>query len=342
MKAFFCDCGQRLFFENRSCTVCGRILGFDPERLELRPIEQGDDGGYRTAEHSYRRCANDLEHGACNWLIPAEEAHDYCRACRLNQLIPAIGDVHRKELWVDLEGAKRRLLYTLLQLGLPIVNKSDDPQFGLAFEFVEDQRSNPQADREFVLTGHKDGLITINLYEADPAAREAARTQLGERYRTPLGHLRHESGHYYWQALVGSNESLSEFRDLFGDERLDYETALQEYYSSSRFEDWQTHEFISRYAQAHPLEDWAETWAHYLHMVDTLETARSLGITQNTGDWSNLDDWLSDWIDTTVVLNELNRSMGLSDGYPFVLHPTVITKLRFVHRIVDPTPMPTQ
>jgi hypothetical protein len=342
MKAFFCDCGQRLFFENRTCTVCGRTLGFDPKRLELLALEETEGGAYSADGHDYRRCANDVNHAACNWLIANDDPRPFCLACRLNQLIPDLGDARRKELWVELEAAKRRLLYTLLQLGLRIADKTEDPHYGLAFEFVEDRRSNPQVDREFVLTGHKDGLITLNLYEADPAAREAARTQLGELYRTPLGHLRHESGHYYWPALMCDQAILAEFRDLFGDERCDYETAIQDYYARNLDYDRHAQAYISRYAQAHPLEDWAETWAHYLHMVDTLETACSLGLTQAAGERRDLDDWLSDWVETTVTLNELNRSMGLSDAYPFVLHPTVITKLRFVHRVADPRPMPMQ
>lgn len=340
MKAFFCTCGQRIFFDNRVCTVCGRTLGFDPGQLELIALEIEEDEVYSADSARFRRCANDVYHNACNWLIEEFDLNDYCLACRLNELIPDIGDPRRKGFWLELEAAKRRLLYTLLQLGLAVVSKNVDPVFGLSFAFIEDRRSNPDAAHEFILTGHQDGLITINLAEADPALREAARAQLGERYRTPLGHLRHESGHYYWPQLV-SETNLAEFRQLFGDESRGYEAALKDYYAREKSSGWQQ-EYISAYAQAHPLEDWAESWAHYLHMVDTLETAQAFGILPVSVSLGDLDDWLPKWIEVSVVLNELNRSMGLADAYPFVLTPAVITKLRFVHRMIDPRQTPRQ
>src|SRR6202011_5238904 len=39
---------------------------------------------------------------------------------------------------------------------------------------------------------------------------------------------------------------------------------------------WRPH--VTPYASAHPWEDFAETWAHYFHMVDTLETATAFGL----------------------------------------------------------------
>jgi hypothetical protein len=198
MKAIFCKCGQRVFFDNRICTVCGRTLRFDPGQLEMLASGSEQDGFYSANSNRFRCCANDIHYDACNWLIEEFDLNDFCLACRLNQLIPDISDERRPGFWIELEAAKRRLLYTLLQLSLPVVSKNVDPVSGLSFALIEDRRSNPDAAHQFVLTGHQNGLITINLVEADPGVREAARAQLGERYRTPLGHLRHESGHYYW------------------------------------------------------------------------------------------------------------------------------------------------
>ena len=245
MRVFHCDhCGQLLFFENVTCIRCGRALAYVPERSTLVALDPG--------EKKWRLCQNYVQHDVCNWALPADDPNALCRACRLTKTIPNLGNQANKRLWYKLEVAKRRLIYTLDHLGLPL-----GPD--LAFDFLED-----------VLTGHKQGVITVNIAEADDAERVKRRIALNEPYRTLLGHLRHESGHYYWKLLVDGSDRVDAFRSLFGDERTDYDAALKRHYNQGTA--W--HEgYVSAYAAVHPWEDWAETLAHYLHMVDTLETS---------------------------------------------------------------------
>jgi hypothetical protein len=170
-----------------------------------------------------------------------------------------------------------------------------------------------------------------------------------ESYRTLLGHFRHESGHYYWDRLVRDSYRLEEFRELFGDERLDYQNAMSNYYANGPAANWQK-VWISAYATMHPWEDFAETWAHYLHMVDTLETANNVDLRISnveivspyiaTKTHTKLDTEISfsklynDWCALTGVINSLNRSMGMDDAYPFVISITALNKLRFVHQVI--------
>ncbi|MGB4248287.1 MAG: putative zinc-binding metallopeptidase [Pseudohongiellaceae bacterium] len=356
MKNFLCICGQTLYFENTQCTSCHRLLGFDPERralLALDPIYGEDseapeswsaaDGG-----QLYQLCRNNIDHGVCNWLV-STPGLSYCLACGLNHIVPGVKSSYRqmqkRQWWASMEQAKRRLLYTLIALDLPVRSKTEDPGSGLAFAFLEDQRSNPLVREQHVLTGHAEGLITVNLAEADNAIRERARQRLGEPYRTLLGHFRHESGHYYFDKLIYREADLQDFRLLFGDERIDYERAIAAYYDVQDVVERRP-DMISAYAQAHPLEDWAECWAHYLHMIDTLETAAEYGVvvqTEADSNWSlNIEACFAQWSQVSVMLNALNRSMGLEDAYPFVLSAQTLNKLRFVHRMIYPSWMPTQ
>jgi hypothetical protein len=238
-----------------------------------------------------------------------------------------------------IEVAKHRLFYTLIKLRLPLATRREDPE-GLAFDFIA--AATPSAP---VMTGHANGLVTINLAEADDAERERARNQMGEPYRTLLGHFRHEIAHYYWSRLIENSNRLQEFRDLFGNEQQDYATALQNHYANGPPADWPTH-FVTAYASSHPWEDFAETWAHYFHMVDTLETAHAFGLivrprVSKGADLATkidfdaysaeMDRIIEAWLPLTFAVNSINRSMGLLDLYPFVLSPTVIAKLTFVH-----------
>jgi hypothetical protein len=220
----------------------------------------------------------------------------------------------------------------------------DDPERGLTFEFLAD------GDRETpVMTGHADGLITVNIAEADDAERERRRTAMHEPYRTLLGHMRHESGHYYWDHLIAQTSEIDEFRSLFGDERTDYAAALSTYYDRGAPAEWQEG-FVSAYASSHPWEDWAETWAQYLHMIDTLETAAASGLslTPRRRDEPTartipqpvsprppaFTALIDSWFPLTYVLNNLNRGLGHPDAYPFVLSPSVVAKLKFVDDVV--------
>jgi len=315
----------------------------------------------------YARCANFDTAAGCNWLValqstlPAEgEAPDpastaapapmLCRACRLNRTIPDLSDPTAAELWRRMELARRRLVSQLISIGLPVASKvpaaNEDPERGLMFDVLRPLPGGPP-----VMTGHDDGLITLNLDEADDAIRERTRVDMREPYRTLLGHFRHEVGHYYWDRLVDGTPWIEGCRQLFGDDREDYAAALQRHYAQGAKADWAMRH-VSSYASTHPWEDWAETWAHYLHMLDTLDTALSFGLDASDVEFdadpfTKAELWKPDdpgaeeflgfvngWVELTSVLNELSRSMGQADYYPFVLPRPVVGKLQFVHLVV--------
>ena len=334
MKRFHCACGQRVFFDNTKCLACGRKLGFDPSRLDIFALEPkhgdrfemvGGGGGLEGGE--VRLCRNTHDFGNCNWVLPADSGRDFCLSCGLNDVIPNLARPGNIHLWTKVEQAKRRLLYTLLALGLRVT--PEDGEGGLSFRFLEDQRRNPEVGEDFVMTGHLEGIVTVNLAEADDAARNELREEMQERYRTVLGHLRHEAGHYYLGQLTRDPADLEAFRRLFGDERMHYQAALRNYYEHGPRPDW-SEWHLSAYAAAHPHEDFAETFAHYLHIVDALETAEAAGF----GEAVEGATWIERWLDLSVTLNELNRSLGADDPYPFVLSPPVIQKLEFMDRLV--------
>ncbi len=231
MKVFHCDqCDQILFFENSQCVSCGASLAYVPgdgliTALPANAANPWASANPALAGRTFRLCRNYLDHQTCNWAIPSDDDHPYCRSCRLTRVIPDVADPLRRAAWHRLELAKRRLVFTLLALNLPIVGRDDDPASGLSFEFRADP-AEPEAPRVF--TGHADGVITVNIAEADDSERERRRSELGEPYRTLLGHMRHESGHYYWNRLVRDTKGLDEYRAVFGDERQDYGEALQQ------------------------------------------------------------------------------------------------------------------
>jgi hypothetical protein len=353
MQLFECQkCGQLLFFENTQCERCGHALGYLPDGAVLSALT--DEGGDRwrplaRPERVYRFCVN-AAHAACNWLVPADGPDTFCPACRHNRTIPNLGPPEHLLRWQRLEAAKHRLIYGLLRLGLPLVSKWEHPDSGLAFDFLADS-GTPFQETSQVVTGHAQGLITINIAEADDAERERARQDMAEPYRTLLGHFRHEIGHYYWERLVRDGPWLEGFRTMFGDERQDYGACLDRHHTEGPPPDWQER-FVSGYGSAHPWEDFAETWSHYLHIVDTLETAAAFGLriepkagrdpalaTEIDFDsyrQSDFDALLKAWLPLTYAVNSLNQSMGQPDLYPFVLAPTVMGKLRLVHGLIHP------
>ncbi|MHB8454143.1 MAG: zinc-binding metallopeptidase family protein [Acidiferrobacterales bacterium] len=362
MKIFHCYCGNTVYFENTRCFACNRELGFLPDKGALVALEPAAEALWRPLPPGaglYRKCDHFRLENGCNWMLEESDPQSLCRACRLNRVIPDLGLPHNRVRWARIETAKRRLLFDLSRLGLTVLGRNEDPQSGLAFDFREDadpgvEFSDSIAPAQRVFTGYGNGLITINLAEADSGVREQTRERMNERYRTLLGHFRHEIGHYYFEHLVRDVPELTEFRELFGDERRDYGQALQAYYANGPLSGWEQ-SWISAYASAHPWEDWAETWAHYLHIAATLELAhdhefvaesrQSRALTQagdaygqKARDYRIIDgtlaEALGDWTRLTVVLNDLNRSMGMPDAYPFVLAGHVISKLDFVHRIV--------
>jgi hypothetical protein len=348
MKIFKCgSCDQVVFFESFVCTRCNHTLAFLPNHGVISALEDGGAGFFSTVPavtgERYRLCRNYVDHAVCNWAVPDDDPEEYCLSCRLNYALPPTLDTETKKEWAKLETAKRRLLYTLFELGLPVESKIKAPERGVAFAFLKDDGEG----EERVFTGHSDGVITINIAEADDPFREKMREQMGEAYRTVLGHFRHESGHYYWQRLIANDPLLESFRNLFGDEQKSYEEAQTQYYSQGAPAEW-WNSYVSAYATMHPWEDWAETWAHYLHIVDGLETARahglslqspSLGSTLSLStrrlNMHSFDELVKGWIPLTLSLNSMNRSFGAQDCYPFVLSPRAIEKLHFVHDVIE-------
>jgi hypothetical protein len=358
--AYRCQCGSPIFFRNSQCLNCGRTLAYEPVSARMVALVahhdqrgdawriEGDKG-----DAAFHRCANFQTAANCNWLRPAGIAshHDrgLCISCSLNRMIPDQSVEENQVLWGRIENAKRRLVSQLLSLSLPVRSKLPgvwpDEARGLAFDFL---REWPD---QSVITGHGQGVITVNAMEADDAFREQNRAALHEPYRTLLGHLRHEIGHYYWDRLIASTPWLEHFRRLFNDERADYQAALQRHYTQGPPPDWRE-KHVSEYASSHPWEDWAESWAHYLHLRDALDSAASFGLTADDVEarvqpfgpdalWdasrAGSNEYLqlvNDWLRLTSVLNELSDSMGQAPFYPFVLSRKVVAKLQMVHEVI--------
>jgi hypothetical protein len=382
MRAFVCRrCRELVPFESQECRRCGALLGFDPSSAELGPLQAAGPGLVRFdssgggdgagQDDRLARCSRSTL-ADCNWLVPIAEAGKPCISCRLTLNLPPKGDEEYRDAYSIAESAKRRLVFQLRQLDLPLVGRDEDPDEGLAFELLASDRH--------VVTGHENGVVTIDLNETDDAFREQTRAQFGEPYRTLLGHFRHEVGHYYWARLIarpypdagrtarradraaacrGGTPApgrgwLDEARCLFGDDRMDYEAAREAHYAKGPGTDWGENH-VSAYAAMHPLEDWAETFAHYLHIWDAVQTAASFGVlvvgpvddrtgrrdpakasapSEETAFLEGFDAVISDWLPLTLALNALNRSLGKDDLYPFELPPAVIGKLSFVHKVI--------
>jgi hypothetical protein len=380
-RAFQCRCGRPVFFRNSQCLACHTPLGYWPEQGRLLPLQDAGDGLWRawgSGPHAprFHRCAHLHSAASCNWLVTGQpsstststgtstststSAQPLCRCCALTRILPDLSQAEHPLWWSRIEVAKRRLVSSLIGLGLPVQSWLEDAAKGLAFDLL---RAAPGGGS--VITGHADGVITLDVAEADDAWREQRRTALAEPYRTLLGHLRHETGHYYWHRLIEGSAWLPKFRQKFGDERQDYTAALQQHYDQGAPVDWSSRH-VSAYASSHPWEDWAETWAHYLHLRDALDTARSFGIDGeqvelNYERFSSEDALLGEgsvdeaahaqadqflrlvnsWMELSGVLNELTRSMGVADFYPFVLSRPALAKLYLVHRVVTaPTSVP--
>jgi hypothetical protein len=342
MKTFHCQhCQHTVVFENSVCINCNRHLGYISTQNRMVSVEP-DGEGWRidnATRERFRFCRN-WEMRGCNWLIDFDADEAFCEACRHNRTIPNISDPAALAAWQKIELAKRRLLYSLIRLGLPHPSMADDDPEPLIFDFLQPEQARP------VFTGHDSGVITVSLAEADDATREKTRQEMGEPYRTLLGHFRHEIGHYYWDRLVWSGGEITRFRRIFGDERDDYQSALKRHYETGAPVDWQNN-FISAYASSHPWEDFAETFAHYLHIVDTLETGRAAGLTLRRADgkvapvpfdpyrFPEISEMLDHWLDLAFALNNISRAMGQADLYPFVISPTVADKLAFVQTVVQ-------
>lgn len=349
MKLYECgNCGNPVHFDNRVCINCGSQLGFLPEAMSIQALTPAGDNLWQASsrhEADVRFCDN-AAHDICNWLISTNDGHVYCQACRYNRIVPVTDNPEGLARWQKIGQAQRHLFYSLLHWNLPRPGRDADPQGGLVFDFLADE---VDANGNIVpaMTGHEDGLISLRAAEANDATRESVRVSMNEPYRTLLGHFRHEIGHFYWAQLVSDEQTLIEARALFGDEREDYAEALKRNYEQGPPADWQER-FISTYASSHPAEDFAECWAHFFHIVDTLETARSFGLTTEPRRHAEMaaevdfdpyravdaQTLIDAWVPLSVALNSIQRSMGQPDSYPFVLSPPVAQKLDFINRLI--------
>lgn len=337
MRDFHCpNCGQRLTFENSECLSCGSALGFSLNKMALLVIaegEQGEHAGVVDAD-DYQLCAN-LHLAECNWLVPKNDYGRLCESCVLTTIRPNDSDTAGLAEFARAEAAKRRLIVELHELKLPIVGRDQDPEQGLAFHLLS-------SSQEKVMTGHDNGIITLDLAEGDDVHREQLRVEMDEPYRTLLGHFRHEIGHYYFYRLIApTREYVKRFNELFGDPDADYQAALDRHYKDGPPDDWKD-DFVSSYATMHPAEDWAETFAHYLHIRDTLDTSAWFGLAPASATFdrpslgpSAFQTIIDMWLPLSWSLNMVNRSMGRDDLYPFVLPTAVLEKMQFIHTVVD-------
>jgi hypothetical protein len=334
MLAFGCPvCARLVTFESVHCLNCASELGYEPEARTMVALAGQEQTG------PWWRCAN-ATLAACNWVV--REEGELCASCVLTRTRPNDGDVAALGGFASAEAAKRRLLFELIDLELPVSGWHEQPG-GLGFDLLS-------SEHEAVTTGHADGLITLDLDETDPAHRERMRVNLDEPYRTVLGHMRHEIGHYYQPILV-TPDSADEVRcrEIFGDEREDYQQAMDRYYANGAPAGWEQR-YVSAYATMHPWEDWAESFAHYLHVHDALQTAAAHGVRVEGPQLASTDPapldsapaqapgeigaMLQAWIPLTYALNAISRSMGTRDLYPFVLGPEIEAKLAFIDSLV--------
>lgn len=332
MKTFNCpNCQNPIFFENTQCENCSTLLSYNPLKecfdatIDLNPSEL---------------CKNQSL-DICNWSTKGSSQENFCIACSLNREVPNPQNNSSFVKWKNLEPAKHRLIYQLLKLGLPIASKLEKTD-GIAFDFLSEN------NEQKALTGHANGVVTILLSEADSVKREQLKKDMNEPYRTLLGHFRHEIGHYYWDVLF-DEKNIKKYRAIFGDERINYGEALQIHYKNGAPKNWNQN-FISEYASSHSWEDWAESWAHYLHLMDTLETANAFGVSfkrnkfplktltnatcPNPYTTKSFKTIFNSSVALTCMANSLNRSMGLDDTYPFVIAEPVYKKLNFIHSIL--------
>ncbi len=352
MRLHHCShCGQQVYFENTICTACGNALGLLTDSLEMRAFgPQYADGswpqlhpklGYEATR--WRPCERRITADLCNWMVPAGSNSLRCRSCQLTD--PASSDspaASAQRGKAELE--KRRLLYSLFGLGLPLRPKTHaDDLHGLAFRWLS------PGDDQTALTAHANGLVSLNLQEVDDVHRESARVQFGESQRTVLGHLRHEVSHHLYQRFVSGTRFMEPFRLHFGDERQDYASTLARYYANGPISNWRDWT-ISAYAGSHPWEDWAETCAHYLLILDAVDTAAAWGLhlrpnlhgpgpacapQMPTAGRTAQALLFDDWMPVARFLNAMSRSIGIGDSYPYSVPQPLLGKLRFVQEVIQ-------
>lgn len=324
MRAFTCgSCATTMSFGASACTQCGTPHGYLPSIGDLRPLVEVAPSAFEVETGGPRlwRCLN--ASWRCNWMVPAGP-DVWCRACRLTRGRPAESDLVATENWMQAESVKRRLVHQLVSLGLPANPRSELHPHGLVFDLVH----VPGAP---CVTGHRDGVVTIDITESDDQHRDSVRRSMGETFRTMIGHFRHEIGHQLWIELIGTSDLIEPFRALFGDERADYTSALRRHHESG--EKATTPDFISGYAMAHPHEDWAESFAHLLHLHDAAETAHwhgwtHLGRNEDDGATGHACG-IAHWLRVVTTADDIAVGLGAGPVYPFRPGGLALEKLEF-------------
>jgi hypothetical protein len=340
MHIYRCDrCGHVVDFADQECGSCRAPLGYVVDRQSIEVLAPSSEratyeiagaGSVAGVDGRFWRCLNAA--WGCNWMLPADSDTPWCRSCRLTRGRPDEARPDAVAAWMTAEAAKRRLVHQLDTLGLPIDGRSSADPEGLAFDLVH-------LPGEGGITGHFEGVVTLDLAETDDRHRDELRLRLDEPFRTVIGHLRHEIGHHYWSVLVRNRRCETAFRRLFGDERVDYREAVEAYYGSSR-PAWDPTIHMTAYAASHPLEDWAETFAHYLHIVDGLDTAIAYGLTPSDRPSDRPSDLCADpdfadildaWRPMNTAITAVAAAIGMPPIYPFDPSGVVVDKLTFVH-----------
>ena len=350
VRAFACPvCQSFVPFEAHNCARCDTPLGL---HVPSRAMVAITEGRAHIDDQWWVRCNQQITLG-CNWLTEEEQSAEQRGRCLAGSLIkrePDADDTPAREKLMPTAAAMRRLVYQLLNIGLPV-----DPYWrtegGLAFDLLSSYSTG-----EKVTIGHANGVITIDVVESLDDYRESLRVRLGEPYRTLLGHFRHEIGHYYQNILVengsGATKYLTRCRQLFGDERAGYADSLKRHYQLGAPDGWEA-SFISEYATMHPWEDFAECFAHYLHITDTMDSSREAGMVLHADrvrfaasrdiaplesyDNASIERLLFDWRWISSFFNRINAAMGKGPLYPFDIPPAVVDKLGFVHRVIRET-----
>jgi hypothetical protein len=341
VQVFKCGCNSALYFDNTVCLQCKRETGWCPRCKTIIAVNVGSKKQYvcERCKSDLLKCTNYREHGVCNRFTPLADgqAPAFCDCCRFNRTIPDLSVAGNADRWARLEAAKRRLIFDLDLLGLAYGTAAEGFEPGLVFEFKTDKIvQNGQWQRikncEPIMTGHNEGVIVINICEADDVERERLRVNLHEPQRTLIGHFRHEIAHYFWDLLIKNREEESS-KQVFGDHTLDYGAAQQTYYKNGAPPDWQSH-FVSAYATMHAWEDFAETFALYLDIVGTLDTANAQGFSTIKMPSSDFPAMLTRYTPLAIAMNEVNRHMGLPDLVPEIFCPDVVRKLQWVHDLI--------
>lgn len=341
MQVFKCGCKATLYFDNTRCLQCGREAGWCPKCKSIVAVNVGDTGKYlcERCGSALLKCTNNREHNVCNrfTLLINGKAPAFCDCCRFNRTIPDLSVPGNAQRWARLEAAKRRLIFDLDTLGLQYGTAAEGFVPGLVFEFktdriVENGQWQRIKDCEPITTGHQNGVIIINICEADDVERERLRVNLQEPQRTLIGHFRHEIAHYFWDLLVKNRDEAGS-RKIFGDHALDYAAAQRAYYQTGAPKDWQEH-FVSAYAAMHPWEDFAETFGLYLDIIGTLDTARAQGFSDLPAPTEDMQAMLAHYARLAIAMNEVNRHMGLPDLVPEIFCPEVVKKLQYVQQLI--------